>query len=221
MSGAESFFAGRTLRPELLTGYGFGREGDDLVYRRTLPDTGLLMTVRVGGDGRISAEVSDPATGEPYTLHLTGAAGSFVGAVRSGYEETLADIAARCSEPDVFKAEQSRALTEYAREKYGGELEYLWGQFPGDAVWRRADTQKWYGLLMTLEAGKLGLPSGGTVEIVDFRARREDMEGILARKGYYPGWHMNKRSWYTIVLDGTVPLDEICARMDESYALAK
>ena len=42
-------------------------------------------------------------------------------------------------------------------------------------------------------------------------------------RGYYPavlpGYHMNKRHWNTIVLDGSIPDAELCAMIDESYAL--
>jgi len=41
-----------------------------------------------------------------------------------------------------------------------------------------------------------------------------------SRKNYYPGWHMNKKSWYTIVLNGSVPNDELRERITESYELA-
>ena len=34
-----------------------------------------------------------------------------------------------------------------------------------------------------------------------------------------PGYHMNKRHWNTLVLDGSVPEDEIREMIDASYAL--
>ena len=34
-----------------------------------------------------------------------------------------------------------------------------------------------------------------------------------------PGYHMNKRHWNTLVMDGSIPEDEICAMIDDSYAL--
>lgn len=36
-----------------------------------------------------------------------------------------------------------------------------------------------------------------------------------------PGYHMNKKHWITICLDGSVPIDDICRKIDESYLLAK
>ena len=38
-------------------------------------------------------------------------------------------------------------------------------------------------------------------------------------KAVRPGYHMNKRHWNTIILDGSVPDDEIFALIDDSYEL--
>lgn len=34
-----------------------------------------------------------------------------------------------------------------------------------------------------------------------------------------PGYHMNKRHWNTVVLDGSIPDDELLSMVDDSYAL--
>ena len=34
-----------------------------------------------------------------------------------------------------------------------------------------------------------------------------------------PGYHMNKRHWNTVTLDGSVPADEVQEMIDNSYAL--
>ena len=60
----------------------------------------------------------------------------------------------------------------------------------------------------------------GAVEIIDLRIKPEDVEALLDGKKYFPGYHMNKRHWYTICLDGSVPIEEIFCRVDESFALA-
>ena len=44
-------------------------------------------------------------------------------------------------------------------------------------------------------------------------ALRETYESIL------PGYHMNKRHWNTIILDGSVPSDEIRRLIDNSYII--
>lgn len=58
------------------------------------------------------------------------------------------------------------------------------------------------------------------MEIVDLRGDPELLKRIVDNKRYFPGWHMNKKHWYTIVLDGSVPLEQICRNLDQSYFLA-
>ena len=37
---------------------------------------------------------------------------------------------------------------------------------------------------------------------------------------YFPGYHMNKRTWLTVRLDGSVPFGEIAPLIARSYELA-
>lgn len=43
------------------------------------------------------------------------------------------------------------------------------------------------------------------------------IQQLLSEKGYYPGYHMNKKSWCSIIFDDTLPDEEIQARIAESY----
>ena len=47
--------------------------------------------------------------------------------------------------------------------------------------------------------------------IVDLQERYE---------GVTPAYHMNKKHWYTMILDGSVERRELFRRIDESYRLA-
>lgn len=203
-----------------LAGYGFKKSGSSYKITRTLAASGFEMTVTITKNGKVSAVVIDPDTGE-YTLHLTDSAGSFVGEVRAEYEQTLADIAEGCYEPDVFKAEQTKRLIEYVREKYGRELEFLWEKYDDAAVWRRGDTSKWFAVIMKVSRRKLRLDSDEVVEIIDLRLPPEEMAALVDGKRYFGGWHMNKKHWFTIVLDSSVEFEELCRRINVSYSLAK
>ena len=108
----------------------------------------------------------------------------------------------------------------YVRENYGDELEFLWEKFPDCAVWRRRDSRKWYAVLLTVSRRKLGLPSDDREEILDLRCDPGLLQQRIDNRFYFPGWHMNKKHWYTIILDGSVPLERICRHIDESYLLA-
>lgn len=221
MDTIKNIFQRKALVPEKLLSFGFTQDANTYSYSTVLPDSGFEIRVQVTEQGEVSAIVMDPVSNEPYTLHLVeGAAGSFVGAVRSEYEQVLCEIAEACFTPDVFKRVQTKELIAYVRGKYEDEPEYLWAKSPDSAIWRRKDTGKWYGLLMTISTSKLGVVPGEMAEILDLRMEPEKLSKLIDGKVYFPGWHMNKKSWYTMILDGSVPLEELCARIDESYMLA-
>ncbi|MDE7399835.1 MAG: MmcQ/YjbR family DNA-binding protein [Oscillospiraceae bacterium] len=220
MNAINTIFKNRKADFSKLAEYGFVKRGKSYKYARTLSESGFEMTVKITESGKISAKVTEPEVGE-YTLHLTDSAGSFVGQVRTEYEQTLNEIADKCFVPDVFKSEMTKRLIEYVREKYGCELEFLWEKFSDNAVWRRGDTGKWFAAVLTVSRRKLGLKSDEVVEIIDLRLPPEQMEFLVDGKRYFGGWHMNKKHWYTMILDGSIPFDELCERIDESWILAK
>lgn len=214
-------FKDKRMNPAKLQAYGFRRGESGYVYERVLEESGFGLTVSVTGQGEVSTKLMDPALNEPYTLHLVeGAAGSFVGGIKARYEEILTDIAQKCFEPDVFKFRQARELIAYVRDIYGDEPEFLWKKFAGNAVWRRKDTGKWYGVLLTVPKNRLGMDSDDVAEVLDFHIRPEELEKIVDGRTYFPGYHMNKKHWCSIVLDGSVAFEEACRRIDASYALA-
>ena len=205
-----------------LKNFGFELQNGAYVYKTDILDGQFDFCVKIDCCGKVDTLLTDKLTGEPYTLHLIdGASGSFVGSVRAEVDSVLLNISEKCFYRDVFKGEVAKMVIEYVRQTYGDELEFLWEKLPDAAVWRRKDSKKWYGILMTVSGRKLGLKSDSPVHIIDLRAKPEEMEGLLDGIKYFPGYHMNKRHWFTLCLDGSVPPEEICLRIDDSYALAK
>lgn len=201
-----------------LTAYGFSNTPQGYSYQQLLPQSKLLLTFTVSNTGQLSAALTDPVTDEPYVLHLMEyAAGNFVGTVRQEYEETLQAIADSCFVTEIFKGEQTKAIIAYVQKKYQCTLEHLWPEAPENAVWRRKDNRKWFGTVLTVPKNKLGHAENKSVEIIDLHATPEQVADYITRKHYYPGWHMNKKHWYTIILDNSLPTEEICRRIDESY----
>ena len=221
MTDIDVLFKNRKVRPGQLLPFGFSRSGDDYTYSASLLDGQFEMMVAVTKKGKISAEVVDRLSQEPYVLHrVSGAKGIFVGTIREEYEGVLAAIADACFEPDVFKSEDAGKIVRHVREKYRDELQFLWKRFPHNAVFRRQDNAKWYAALLTVQKEKLGLSDEGVVEIIDVRMKPEHVSGVVDGKKYFPGYHMNKKHWVTMCLDGSVPVAEIFSRIDESFALA-
>lgn len=207
----------KTVAVDRLENFGFCKTADSWIYQKNIFDGQLLMTLKFTG-GKIFSCVAD-STGEEYTLHLVeSSVGKFVGNVRADYEKILSAFIENCCEENIFSAQLTKNLIAYVREKYGDELEFLWAKFPKYAVWRRRDTQKWYAVLMEISERKLNLDSDNKVEVINLRGR--ELENFLDGEKFFAGYHMNKKSWYTIRLDGSVEFNEICTRLDESYRLA-
>ena len=110
------------------------------------------------------------------------------------------------------------AILEYVKKSYKGKIEYLWKSSPNSGIFRHDDNRKWYALIMDIPKSKLGLSGQGDVWILNVKTNDHMLHDILLQqKGYYPGYHMNKGHWISIILDGTVPFDEICDMVDMSY----
>ena len=220
MKDHTGIFEKKRADPAKLLAFGFERNCDAYRYSTPLQDSGFVLTVTVTGD-EISVWVTDPESGEPYTLHLSEEAeGAFVGGVRKEYERVLTEIERNCFESDRFKSSQAKELIAYIRKTYGDTPEFLWEKFPDNAVFRRKDNQKWYGALLTVAKEKLGIPESGKAEIIDLRIPPEQMESTVDGKRFFPGYHMNKKHWYTVTLDGSVCTEELCGRIDQSYRIA-
>ena len=56
-----------------------------------------------------------------------------------------------------------------------------------------------------------------TGEIINVKVEPNELAELLELRGYYPAYHMSKKSWTSIILDDTLPDEEIRARLRESY----
>ena len=137
------------------------------------------------------------------------------------YNEVLEKIKKEYFEDKRFKANYTRKIIEYVKDKYGDELEFLWEKSSKNAVIRKKDSKKWYAVILTLSKRKLNLDSDEAVEVINLHNSPEEIEKLIDNKRYFPAYHMNKKHWYTICLDGTVELKEIYKLIDISYELAK
>ena len=122
---------------------------------------------------------------------------------------------------NIFQSPQARGLIRYIDVQYGRDLEFLWSSTPENAIWRRGDNGKWFGALLTVKKNKIIPGADDTmIEILDIRCAPEMLDFIIDKKTIFPGWHMNKRHWITIPLDGRMTMDNIYALVDASYQIA-
>ena len=106
---------------------------------------------------------------------------------------------------------------DYVQDRYGAEPEYLWKKYPGYSVFRQAASKKWFAIVMDIPRNRLGLEGGGDVDIMDVKCGPIMVGSLLAQDGFLPAYHMSKSSWISILLDETVPDEQIYQLLELSY----
>ena len=109
-------------------------------------------------------------------------------------------------------------LFDYVKKKYKAEPEHLWMRFPDYAIFRHADNEKWFGLVMDMKKRNLGLDGDEIVDILNVKLSDPLLADMLIQQpGYFRGYHISRGNWVSILLDGAVPFEDICRWLEESY----
>ena len=222
MRELNNFIKDKKINFKKLEEFGFELIDNSYYYHTSLLKNQFKMSVKINLDNSIFTEIIDTETNEPYVLHLLEMKRSgYSEKVYKTYSQILEKIQKECFEDEIFKANYTKEIVAYIKNKYRDELEFLWKKSPKNAVVRRKSSKKWYALILTLSKRKLNLNSDEAVEIINLHNNPEEIEKLIDYKKYFLAYHMNKKHWCTICLDGTVELKEIYKLIDVSYELAK
>ena len=112
-------------------------------------------------------------------------------------------------------------LEAYIQNHYATLPDYPWADTPRAAVFRHVANRKWFALLMEVPREKLGLPGTEKLDIVNFKCGPILISSLRGETGIFPAYHMNKASWITVALDGSVSAETIELLLDVSYELTK
>ena len=197
--------------------FGFIEENGIFKYSSLILENDFQLIVSIE-DKEISFQVYDRETGDLYPqVHMESMRGTFVGSVREACLEELFDIRKACFEVQEFLCPQTKRIMTRVQEMYENQLEYLWEKSPDTAVLRHEDNQKWYAVLMKISWEKLDKARDGLVEVVNLK--HDQVSDLLAEKGIYPGFHMNKRYWISLPLNDTLTDEKILELFEKSYFL--
>ncbi len=211
----------KKLNKSKLLNYGFIQKGKEYLFSKDIVNGDFCLSIKITNLNEIKTELLEKETNEVYTLHFVKSAeGDFVGQIREEYNKILEDITSKCFDTYIFESEYTYKVLDYALKKYGNKEEYLWPKFPRNAVCRRKDNKKWYLEILYVNGTKLGLRDE-IIEVINLRVQKDEVPELLKLKHIYPAYHMNKKSWITIVLDSSCPIEEIFERIDTSYNLVK
>ena len=95
-------------------------------------------------------------------------------------------------------------LFSYIKKKYDADPEYLWHRYPGYAVFRHSDNDKWFCIIMDVSASKLGMPGQELKDIINVKLSDPILTSyLIQQKGFFRGYHIARGNWVSILLDGT------------------
>ena len=72
---------------------------------------------------------------------------------------------------------------------------------------------------MDIPFNKIDKNKSGLIEVINVKINPNDKDNLLKIEGIYEAYHMNKKSWISIVLDDTLSDDLISELIDNSYKL--
>lgn len=217
-------FLRHVVRFDALEPFGFTKTADGYRYDEPFLEGAFCAQILIDRSGDVYGSVIDLDLGEEYLpIRSEASTGAFVGAVREGYQAILSRIAERCFVEEPFLFAQSNRIALALNRLYGDRPDHPFAKLPTYAVFRHPDTRKWYGLVMDLDrslvTGKKEADTP-TVEVLNLKIDVADAERILAIDGVYPGYHMKRPEWISIILDGTVADETVLSLLDRSRRFA-
>ncbi len=198
--------------------YGFKKENSLYQYSKNIMNNAFRVEVEINDLGIVKGRVIDLSFIEEYNnFRIEGNTGSFTSQIREEFITLLKDIKNNCFIIENFIYEQSNRIATKIKEKYGDDPEFEWEKFPGYATFKNKDSKKWYGIIMNLDINKLDTKLNGEVEIINIKLNPTEIEDLLKIDGFYPAYHMNKKSWISIILNNTLTDEKIMNLIDKSY----
>ncbi len=219
MRNLESLLKNRQIIYPQLKEYGFKEnKGTYCLTKELIPNFQVIINIT---KDNITSQIIDLKSKEEYILvDVKTTLGEYASNIKAEYENFLNDFIKNCTLIDVFKNSQTKEIITYIKTNYHDDLEFLWDNLDA-AIWRNKTSNKWYGLLMKVPEAKIVGTNQREVEIINLHCAKDEMAEILKKENIFPGYHMNKKSWLTIILDGRVKTKDIIPLITNSYNLAQ
>ena len=212
-------FKRQTIDFNKLIDYGFSKKSDKYVIEKSFMDNNFKAVITVDKKGAVTGKVYDVENDDEFLpLRVENNQGSFVADVRTEYENILNDICQNCSSKNLFIYPQANRIAKLIYKKYKDTPQFLWEDYPTYGVFKNPDSNKWYGLIGSIDFSKINKNKKGETEFINIKLDAEEIQALVGLDGFYPAWHMNKKSWITLSLDETIPDEKIMELIEESYS---
>lgn len=106
-------------------------------------------------------------------------------------------------------------LLEFVFEQYGTTPDYAFDDATTAVL--RHPCGKWYGLVFRVPSQVFGI-EGDRTDALNVKCPPELTDFLSHSKGFAPAYHMNKRHWLSVILDGSIDPDQVKFLIDQSYS---
>ncbi len=200
-------------------------------YSEVFMDGQFRADIMIDSDGRVSGNVIDLETEEEYLpLRVVDQVGEFVGTVRENYAQLLGRISDACFLPVNYIYDQSNRIEAKIEKEFDVISEFPWEKYPGNGTYKFRGNSKWFAIILTVDFGKLSPAKAPElisvpheddeiVEVANVKADPAMIPELTKRAGIYSAWHMNKTYWISVILDGTLPDEDVMDLIRQSHGI--
>ena len=218
MSIESETFKRKTVDFPSLLSYGFIKK-ENLYTYSTIIENDFKVIIQIDQKGTVKGKIIDLNFEEEYTnFRIENSPSSFVNKIREEYQSILDDIAASCFKDKYFIFDQSNRIHQAIFDLYGVAVEFLFDKYISYGVFKNKN--KWFGIIMNIEGDKIGL-SKDEIEIINVKIDESRLDSLLEINGIYPAYHMNKKSWVSILLNDSLSDCEIMKLIEISYSFTE
>ncbi len=195
--------------------YGFSQSEGGYFLEKQLPVEGFVAKVKID-DKTFVIDIFDTEAQSDYFLtNVEQAEGSFVGGLKKQVFDLRDDIVSNCFSSFSVKEK----VIDFMKSRFDSDAEFPWED--ENIIFRVKSSTKWFALIMTIPAERLGLKSKELVDVLNLKHDPLDMQNLYDGKNIFPAYHMNKIHWLTILLDKNIDFAKIMKLVCESYDLVE
>lgn len=220
----EMVFARKRWIEDRMLSYGFHKTKKIYTLEKPFLDGDFKTVLSVTPKGQVTGKVIDTITqDEYYQLRQETATGPYVNRVRSAYRSLLTDIADSCCSDVLFASSQANRLTQAILDHFQVKPDFPWehsSRYQSYGAFRHTSNRKWFALIMNVKREVLD-KDGNTslIDILNVKIPPAQGDELRQIPGIYPAYHMNHKTWISVVLDETLPDEKILELIDTSYQL--
>lgn len=204
---------------EKLKEFGFCFENKTYIYSEDFMDGDFKAVIEISDV--LKGKVIDNFSNEEYMpLRIESFDGNFVCRVRDAYKAILKRIADICCTDVFFADDQANRLANRIFQTFGVKPDFPWKDDNG--VFRHLDNNKWFSLIMYVSLDAL-LKNGDNrkLNIINLKIDTSKRDELHKINGIYPAFHMNHKTWISVVLDDTIRDEKVMELVTCSFDLTK